>query len=424
MAKKIKAIKCPQCGGTKTRELRTDYYRCNSCSTEFYLDSDDININHYHHNAPPATGVNPLRGKKLAYTILAVSGIMLLMFFLPLLFRKSPGSSILEEKEQWNSAAVFALETPKGQSVFVKTGIMRGRNYNEKSHPVKMAFYDAKTMKEIKKIELPLSVERFDAKFKYFSDGTLYFIVNDKKLFTIDRQMLSAAEVSPDSYKDIRGLESGFAKIEYGFDLEDDHFRIMSNQGKELYYYPIIRKSFIGYDEHVNAERSPNLMPANSPVITRFVFSAKSSDFREEIQQLIKYQAKLTAGYPVGGALFAWDKTWEGEKVLIDKHWKEWARIVAFEDFTPGRLYFAPEVLGFNDQQVIINYKPTPAEDEKFILQALNAKTAEVLWSANTNRNYSYGSALITKDGIFCMTNSEAIFYNFSGKEISSIERN
>ena len=46
MSKRIKAIKCPHCGSTKVKETRPDYYQCKACSTEFFLDDDDININH------------------------------------------------------------------------------------------------------------------------------------------------------------------------------------------------------------------------------------------------------------------------------------------------------------------------------------------------------------------------------------------
>ena len=46
MPKHIKALKCPQCGSTRTTQLREDHYRCDSCSTEFFLDSDDITIHH------------------------------------------------------------------------------------------------------------------------------------------------------------------------------------------------------------------------------------------------------------------------------------------------------------------------------------------------------------------------------------------
>ena len=48
MPKHIKALKCPQCGSTRATLIREDHYRCDSCSTEFFLDSDEITIQHKH----------------------------------------------------------------------------------------------------------------------------------------------------------------------------------------------------------------------------------------------------------------------------------------------------------------------------------------------------------------------------------------
>ena len=41
MAKRIKVIKCPQCGSTKAKELRTDHYQCKNCYTEFFIWSEE-----------------------------------------------------------------------------------------------------------------------------------------------------------------------------------------------------------------------------------------------------------------------------------------------------------------------------------------------------------------------------------------------
>lgn len=55
MAKEIKVIKCPQCGSTAKTELKPDFYRCNNCHTEYFLDDNDVTINYnhnYNHNLP------------------------------------------------------------------------------------------------------------------------------------------------------------------------------------------------------------------------------------------------------------------------------------------------------------------------------------------------------------------------------------
>ena len=423
MAKKIKAVKCPQCGSSKAKELRTDYYRCISCHTEYFLDSDDININHYHHNAPTATTENHLYRKIAVIAMLTISTVFFIFFITNLGSNKSAIDDIIKS-ESWSNSKVYGLETPGGQSVYVKVGTIRNSDYTNESHRIMAAFYDAKALKEIKRIQLPLNVKRLEANFKYFTDGTLYMIVNEKRLFTIDKQQLLVEEVLPESLKDIPGMESGFANIKFGIgdDVKMDFFEILNNQGQSVYYYPIIKKSFIGREEFNRARDSDELMPANSPIVTRFAFSSVKS-FEEEIVQLIKYQSKITEGYPVLNPYFSWGETYYGEKKLLSDSYKKYSKIVNYEDFTPKRLYFRPSVLGYNNQYVVITYKPTPAAEETFVLQVLDANTANVLWTVDLNSESAYpDNSLITKDGIFSFSFSKANFYSFTGKEISELK--
>ncbi len=43
MAKSIKAIECSKCGSIPKTVVRPDVFRGESCSTEYYLNNDDIN---------------------------------------------------------------------------------------------------------------------------------------------------------------------------------------------------------------------------------------------------------------------------------------------------------------------------------------------------------------------------------------------
>ena len=73
MPKHIKTIKCPQCGITRATQLREDHYRCDSCSTEYYLDSDDITIHHKIETEPFHKSAATARLKRLPLAILAVT---------------------------------------------------------------------------------------------------------------------------------------------------------------------------------------------------------------------------------------------------------------------------------------------------------------------------------------------------------------
>ena len=75
MAKRIKVIKCPQCGSTKAKELRTDHYQCKSCYTEFFIDSDDINILHKYDS--PFGDLNKINTKRILAGIAIVASIFI-----------------------------------------------------------------------------------------------------------------------------------------------------------------------------------------------------------------------------------------------------------------------------------------------------------------------------------------------------------
>ncbi|MDH6309680.1 putative Zn finger protein [Dysgonomonas sp. PFB1-18] len=48
MSKKVKSIKCPQCGCVENTLIKEDYNKCINCGAQYYLYSDDISINVTH----------------------------------------------------------------------------------------------------------------------------------------------------------------------------------------------------------------------------------------------------------------------------------------------------------------------------------------------------------------------------------------
>src|SRR5579871_1335871 len=64
MATEIKAIQCPLCGSTASKELRRDHYRCESCGTEYFIDNGIVNTRiKPGPGAPGAPGLPPQAGK-------------------------------------------------------------------------------------------------------------------------------------------------------------------------------------------------------------------------------------------------------------------------------------------------------------------------------------------------------------------------
>ena len=70
MAKDIKAIQCPKCGSIFKQEVKPEFYRCENCGTEYYLDNDDTHIYHHHERMPPVQSSAPPLNTKLPIYIL------------------------------------------------------------------------------------------------------------------------------------------------------------------------------------------------------------------------------------------------------------------------------------------------------------------------------------------------------------------
>ena len=94
MTKKIKPIKCPQCGSEKYDEIGEEKFRCRNCGTEFFLDNDDININvnhHYNFDSGQADNYNPFGAERKKFIAIAVvlSFLFLFVIIKQLLFSSS-----------------------------------------------------------------------------------------------------------------------------------------------------------------------------------------------------------------------------------------------------------------------------------------------------------------------------------------------
>ena len=110
MAKQIKVIKCPQCGGNKPVIIDKDHYRCSKCDTEFILDSDDINVNVNH---------NYGRREVPEHSPPKNSSIIILVFFAVFIFLISAGINFVSKQfKNANNQTSVSASTAKSDIVF------------------------------------------------------------------------------------------------------------------------------------------------------------------------------------------------------------------------------------------------------------------------------------------------------------------
>ena len=382
----IKALKCPQCGSTRATKISEDHYRCDSCSTEYYLDSDDITIHHKVETKPaPNTFL-----KRLLLTILVPAAFFSLITIGLIVWGSSrEGTSEKGRGEEHMSYAcerLMAFSSTAGRPIVVLCGAARRDDSSGDWDHAKgfMYFFDGETYEIIKKLELPDVTGRVSVTdARQFEDGTYYVVLNKKRLFAIDRSTLDVKEIHGEDYK-LPELSEGFGKVALYFHEYGDALEIETNLGKKFVYYPIANKL---YTDQSIFKAYEDKLPAPK-LRTRFTFSEQmmGSVYKDEQIQLVRYQTLEQLGYPRRTPHFGWENDYHSsypKKIFVSKYFVEESRLQSYEDFTPGAYYFSPTVLYESDDQILISFKPTAAADAKKMLRCLDAQTGKVLWSCS-----------------------------------------
>ena len=382
----IKALKCPQCGSTRATKISEDHYRCDSCSTEFYLDSDDITIHHKVETKPaPNTFL-----RRLLLIILAPAAFFSLITIGLIVWGSSREETSRgesgEERMSYACEQLMAFSSTAGRPIVVLCGAARRDDSSGDWDHAKgiMYFFDGETYEIIKKLELPDVTGRVSVTdARQFEDGTYYVVLNKQRLFAIDRSTLDVKEIHGEDYK-LPELSEGFGKVALYFHEYGDALKVETNLGKKFVYYPIANKL---YTDQSIFKAYEDKLPAPK-LRTRFTFSEQmmGSDYMDEQIQLVRYQTLEQLGYPRRTPHFGWENDYHSsypKKIFVNQYFVEESRLQSYEDFTPGAYYFSPTVLYESDDQILISFKPTAAADAKTMLRCLDAQTGKVLWSCS-----------------------------------------
>ena len=382
----IKALKCPQCGSTRATKISEDHYRCDSCSTEFYLDSDDITIHHKVETKPaPNTFL-----RRLLLIILAPAAFFSLITIGLIVWGSSREETSRErdgeEHMSYACERLMAFSSTAGRPIVVLCGAARRDDSSGDWDHAKgiMYFFDGETYEIIKKLELPDVTGRVSVTdARQFEDGTYYVVLNKKRLFAIDRSTLDVKEIHGEDYK-LPELSEGFGKLALYFHEYGDALEVETNLGKKFVYYPIANKL---YTDQSIFKAYEDKLPAPK-LRTRFTFSEQmmGSVYKDEQIQLVRYQTLEQLGYPRRTPHFGWENdrhSYYPKKIFVSQYFVEESRLQSYEDFTPGAYYFSPTVLYESDDQILISFKPTAAADAKKMLRCLDAQTGQVLWSCS-----------------------------------------
>ncbi|TVT40619.1 hypothetical protein FNT36_14210 [Hymenobacter setariae] len=404
MAKTLRPILCPQCGSPDKTTLGPDLYRCNACQTEYYLDSDDVTVHVRHHYAapPPRPVPAPTAARYWVASIflLVALGALTWLYFLAFRPRQpsmAGGSAAAADSEpaalrqpRWMLAHSVLLPGAGQRPVLVVAGDYRSLSGNAEETPTVIC-YDATTGTVLKKVVLPGKSAGHgltDLHLKQLSNGDTYVLYHNA-VYQVSAAPPAVADVTQALLGGQRALASGVANLDVG-NNEGDHFYIFTNDGHQLSFYPLIRRIYTD-DEQWDAshDRGPRL--PGSRVRTAFAFTQRGMQHRKEPIQLLTYQYRDNGGGPSVRPEFAWQDDYGGygvftsadphQKTLIARTDAAISRVLSYRDFTPGRHYFAPYLLHYDADYVLLTSQATAAASSSQLVQLLDAHTGAIVFT-------------------------------------------
>lgn len=375
MAKQIKVIKCPQCGSVDHRQIKEDYYKCQNCGTEYFLDNDDININVTHRVDGKPVAVN---NKAVIFSVVLIALVFLLAVIIPSLIKR-PSKGIFSE----SAYGSVMLDIP----VDIK-GKMYLLTISNGSDGSFYSFTDFDTRKIVKSDKLldvnKLGISIEDRNIRKFSNGDIYVVIDKQKIFKLDNDNMELKDVTVNMFEADSLYKSGIANIDpFAGSNDGDCFKVMTNMGKEYYFFPRIKQSFTQNELSINASGSKSLRSDSKEAVT-YIFTKKQWESMEMDKthecQLLKIIYQDNAGGP-SNTYFR--PQWQTEKEGFKLDWwgssKE--RIVSYTNLTPDRLYFNPEIFYADKDYLLVKVTTTASKESAFSLQRINTATGELMWT-------------------------------------------
>lgn len=449
MAKQIKVIKCPQCGSTQKTQLKDDYYQCNNCGTEYFLDNDDINVN-INHKVSPTANVNTTK------IVLGIVGGIVILFFLSLMVSlcrgpkkttrsygtyesaRTPAATVEENPDAHEDSYSFSVLLVKDNKPVTFSVVERRygerRSTKDERDGLYYVFRDLSSGKLLKEKRIGEKPDRSDYKYKYFnSTGKSYFILNKRDIYEVRAVDLAFTNVTTEVFDGESQFESGIASAEFISDDRGEGFNVMTNMGKNFYYCPGVKKVYTKDGFYSKSQDMNTLLPGAKDV-TYYVFTSNTHDYPEEDLQLLRITYKFNNGGPESKQM---RPGWY-------KHYAHWGlissntpykkqlvrsgigRVVSYADVTPGRMYFSPSVLYHDDTSILIKFKATAAPDAPASLQLLKTN-GEIVWTEAAEESFRIEpdkGGIVKTDNVFALKidNRQFLQIGIDGKDKKVVE--
>jgi hypothetical protein len=368
MAKDIKAIKCPHCGSVYKQELKPEFYKCQNCGTEYYLDSDDIHIHHHHEPVAPVQSSSPPISSNTPLYILVFGVACIIIAYLVVVMFSSTKSSgnknYVIQMPKIGFAWYLYTNAQTGDPVYLRLYadyISRGSDKQE--YQIHAQYNNAATgelLHDRRMFKDVVTRSNYSFSFRTYPGNLIYAICDNTRLFQLDASSNQLMEVTSTLFKDYPQLSSGIAKLEFAY--EKAVINIVSNEGNTLFYLPVSRQLLTDAAQVQESE--------NKRLKSRhFVF-----DNPENVVGISNKQELHEVGY------------------------FEEAHQMLYRNFTPGRTYFDPKIVYQDANNLLIASRITAADEAPLSIQAIDNKNRKVLWALPPD-NYDVYTSTKCKQG-------------------------
>lgn len=407
MATEITAIQCPKCGSTGKTELRADHYRCESCGTEYFLDNGNTSPSRPPGIVDPRRPVTPARRIYLAIVFI----VLILVGFVRMLVISPSDTVSAPEPPTWQYVYQYVYLSADGRPIVVGIGTLTDNKVPGQLPEPYIFFFDALKGTLIKRFQIPgrdhtTTSDGWD--FQQLSNGDLYVDAERKQLYKIDKASYSIKDVTQTFGEDQPELAGGIAAVALIPSGNNDGFAVVTNDGKDLWYFPLIHKVY-KQREFWDAQTGMITALPGAVAATAFCFTSLQHGDDDDSIRLIKYRFLDNGSGPKKTEYPFWQPS--GQPAPINP---DFQRILSRANFTPGRLYFSPEVLYSDSDYVLISYAPTAAKSG-WLVQCLDAHTADIVFTTQLDNN-SPGDGATRYKGGFAIYNIGIELIDMKGK--------
>ena len=399
MAKQLKTVKCPQCGSVQKTEIKPEYFRCNNCGTEYFLDNDDVNINISHRysqeQAPEPHSTNPFKWLLIfgacSFFITAV------VWLLSAVIGRSISGYTFPVGPTENEMYLLSTLLPDGETPVAFT-----IEHKHRSDSVFAVFTDITTGGVLNRQLLPPRKEGApDAFSRHFhSDSTLWLIWGGERILSVDRGRYTLTDRTAEICASKPALEAGIISAAFVDHSTGEGFELYTGLGKTLYYYPVPDALYTEQAAQYAAKAAP--LPS-AKKMTYYLFRNKETSYSSNVAELMRIEYTFNGGGPEN------KMTKTGGSVDTKSH-----RIQSYEAITEERIFFSPEVLYHDAEGILISYRPTVAEDAGMSVELLDTE-GNIVWSVPFTNALEIRGAIRTAagftlqagDNAFCLVDAD-----------------